>query len=247
MIDPRVKLGEGVVIGPFAQIIGEVTIGDRTMIGPKVVIEGPAVIGSDNRIYTAAILGRSLEPDNETDAHNRLVIGDENVIREYVTLTAGGGESGPTSIGNGSLIMMQVQVGRGVHIGDHVQITNATEIGPGTKIADRAYIGGLSVIDAGIRIGSMVMVGAKSRIQHDVPPFMLAAGNPAHTMGLNIVGLRRNGVGGPERIMLQRAYKMLYRQELTPDEAREKIKESLAPIPEIQHLLSFIEQSNGHL
>ena len=244
IVHPKARIGSNVKIGPFAVIGEHVEIGDGCIIGPHVVIEGRTTIGRNNRIYAGACLGIEPQHLNYRGEDTTLIIGDNNIIREYATLcrgtVAGGGE---TRIGNDNMIMTNVHIGHDVHIGNGVILTHATGLAGHVVIEDRATIGGLVGIHQFTRVGTMAMVGAHSYVNKDVPPYLLVTGNPAHVYGVNITGLRRNNISPEVRREIQRAYKILYRAGYNVSQALEQMERELTGIQEIEHLLRFVRQA----
>jgi UDP-N-acetylglucosamine acyltransferase len=238
VLGKKVSLGPGVVIGP------EVVIGDECFIGPFAVIEGRTKTGSKNRICTGVCLG--VPPQHLTDQgeNTELIIGDGNTIREYVTVSRGSvGGGGLTRIGHDNLIMTNVHIAHDVTIGNGVVITHGSGVGGRATIEDKAIIGGLSGIHQYARVGCMAMVGAGSIVRRDIPPYFLAAGNPARPFGVNRVGLTRNGLDEKKRALISKAYKVIYRSNFNLSQALEVLKEDFSDIDEVQHIVRFIEES----
>ncbi len=244
IVHPNAHIGSGVEIGPYSLIGENVVIGDGTKIGAHVIIEGWTTIGRFNKIYHGAVVGNDPQDLKFKGEKSYLIIGDRNIIREYATIsrgTAGGG--GETRIGNDNLIMSYVHVAHDVQIGNGVVISHASGIAGHVVIEDRVVIGGLAGIHQFTKIGRMAMIGAHSMVTKDVPPYMLVNGNPARAHGVNIVGLRRNGLTPQARLEIQRAYKILYRSNLNVSQAIEVMEERLAGSEEIDHLLRFLRNA----
>lgn len=239
------KLGPNVSVGPFS-IIGEhVKIGADTVIGPHVVIEGWTSIGARNQIGTGTIIGNIPQDLKFRGEESYVVMGNDNIIREYVTInrgTEGGGLI--TSIGNNNVIMTSVHVAHDVKIHNHVIISNGVGISGHVIIDDWVTIGGLSGIHQFTQIGFMAMVGGISAITKDIPPFSLVNGNPAKLYGLNIERLRRNNYPINTRMLLQRAYKILLRSGMNLEDAIKKVEQELPSNPEVDLILQFIRRSN---
>lgn len=244
IVYPGVKLGKNVEIGPYSVIGPNVEIGDNTVIGPHVVIEGWTTIGCHNKIFVGASIG--LEPQ-DLKYHGEksfIFIGDNNTIREYVTInrgTEGGG--GETRIGNDNLIMAYCHVAHDCQLGNHIIMSNAANLAGHITVEDHARIAGLSGIHQFVRVGKMAMVGAHTKVVKDVPPYIIVDGHPARVAGINVVGLRRNGLSPEIRQEIKRAYKILYRTELNVSQAIEKMDQELATSPEIEHFLRFLRNA----
>jgi len=245
IVAPGAKIGKNVEIGPYA-IIGEnVEIGEGTVVGPHVVIKGWTTIGKNNEIFHGASVGfepQDLKFDGEK---SYLFIGDDNTIRENVTIhrgTADGG--GETRIGNDNLIMAYCHVAHDCQLGSHIVMSNATNLAGHVVIEDHTVIAGMVGVHQFVRIGKMSMVGAHSKVVKDVPPYILVDGHPAGVNGINVVGLRRNGVTPDKRREIKRAYKTLYRSKLNIDEAIEKMDQELDASEEIEHFLRFLRNAS---
>ena len=245
IVHRKAELGKGVEVGPYA-IIGEnVRIGDGTVIGPYVVIEGWTTIGRNNRIHAGAYLGGPPQDLRFKGERSFLVIGDNNIIREYVTIHRASGEDRETQVGSNCMLMAFVHIGHNCVIGDGVVMANWVGVSGHAVIEDEVVIGGMVGIHQFVRIGKMAMVGGMSKVVQDVPPFMLADGRPAKVYGLNIVGLTRHGVPPEVREALKKCYKLVYRSSLTLKEAIERIEAEVEPFEEVKYLLEFLKAMRG--
>lgn len=244
IVAPGAQLGAGVEVGPFS-IIGEnVQIGDGTIIGAHVTIEGWTVIGQNCRIYSGAVIGNEPQDKKYKGEKTYLFIGDDNVIREYATISRGTlGGGGETRLGNNNMIMSYVHVAHDVQMGSNIVVAHGTGISGHVVIEDCAVISGLCGIHQFTKIGRMSMIGAQSMIAKDVPPYVLVKGNPAKLYGVNIVGLRRNGLSPETRKVIQRAYKILYRSGLPLKQAIEEMERELPACEEIDHFLRFLRSA----
>lgn len=242
IVAPGARIGPDVEIGPFS-IIGEnIVIGEGTKIGPRVVIEGWTTIGRGNRIYTGAILGSEPQDLKYRGEKTYLNVGDQNIIREYATIsrgTAGGGAE--TRVGDRNLIMGCVHIGHDCRIGSDNIISYGTGVSGHVIIEDRVVIGGLAGIHQFVKVGRMAMIGAHTMVTKDVPPYILVDGDPARPYGVNILGLRRNGLTPETRMEIQRAYKILYRSNLNVSQAIEKMQQRLTGSEEINHFIGFLQ------
>jgi UDP-N-acetylglucosamine acyltransferase len=244
IVSPRAVLGKNVEIGPYAIVGDNVEIGDNTIIGPHCVIEGWTRIGANNRIYAGAVVGNEPQDLKYKGEKSYLFIGDGNIIREYATISVGTQDGGgETRLGNHNLIMSYVHVAHDCQIGNNVIISHGTGIGGHVIIEDSAVIGGLSGVHQFTKIGKMAMLGAHSMVTMDVPPFFMVDGNPAKVYGINIVGLRRNGIIPEVRAQIKHAFKILYRSNLNVTQAIEQMEQELTGVPEIDHLLRFLRGS----
>ncbi|HEY9906241.1 MAG TPA: acyl-ACP--UDP-N-acetylglucosamine O-acyltransferase [Thermosynechococcaceae cyanobacterium] len=244
VIHPGAELHPTVRVGAYAVIGERVKIGAETTIGAHVILDGRTEIGARNEIFPGAAIG--LEPqDLKYDGSESLVkIGNDNRIREHVTINRATGVGETTAIGNGNLLMAYVHVAHNCVVENQVIITNAVALAGHVRIESQARIGGLVGIHQFVHIGRLAMVGGMSRIERDVPPFMLVEGNPARVRSLNLVGLKRAGVTEGETYYesLKQAFRLLYRSGLTLNEALEKLDRQIDN-EYLQHLHRFLAQS----
>lgn len=243
IIDATAVLAPDVRIGPFAVIGPDVIIGPGTRIDPHVVIERDTVIGGDCRIHSGAVLGGDPQDLKYSGERTQLVVGDRTVIREYATLNRGTKSSGRTVVGTDCLIMAYVHIAHDCDIGNHVVLANAVNMGGHIVVEDWAVVGGVTAVHQFARIGTHAIVGGASAVRKDVPPYVKAAGNPLSLFGLNTLGLERRGFSDEVRQELRRAYRLLFQSRLNVSQAVARARAELAPLPEVTHLLDFIEQS----
>ena len=247
-IHPDAELHSTVQVGAYATIGSQVKVGPETIIGNHVVLDGWTEIGARNRIFPGAVIG--LEPqDLKYEGSLSLVkIGDDNLIREYVTINRATLAGEATTIGNGNLLMAYVHVAHNCAIADRVVISNAVALAGHVCIESRAVIGGVLGIHQFVHIGQMAMVGGMSRIDRDVPPYMLVEGHPARVRALNQVGLKRAGVmeanQGQVFQTLKKAFRLLYRSGLPLTQALEQL-ELLPDNDYLRHLHQFLQQSRA--
>jgi len=238
------ELASDVSVGPYSIIESEVEIGSGTKIGPHVVIKPYTTIGNGCRIYQFASIGEIPQDLKFKGEKSYLVIGNNNQIREYVTLnrgTEGGG--GVTRIGNNNLIMAYAHVAHDCSIGNHAILANAATLAGHITVEDYAFIGGLVAIHQFVRVGEHAYIGGKSAVTLDIPPFMLASGDRAALHGLNITGLSRRGFPEETVQALKKAYRILFRSGLRLAEAVDKVREELSGVPEILRLIDFLNTS----
>lgn len=203
-------------------------------------------IGSDCAVFQGAVVG-GLPQDLKFEGGNTpTFIGDRTVLREYVTIHRGTKEKG-TIIGSGVYLMAYCHVGHDSVIGDNVILANAVQLGGFVKINDYAFIGGSTPVHQFCRVGTHAFVGGGYRVVQDVPPYIMASGEPLRFGGINAVGLRRRGFPPEVRNLIKQAYKLIYRSDYNLSQATAIIKEQLEPTPEIQEILAFIEQASRGL
>ncbi len=243
IVKPGAELGENVSVGPFS-IVGEsVRVGDGTRIGSSVLVEGKTTIGANNTIFHGASLGSVCQDLKYKGERTFVRIGDNNTIREYVTVHSAAGEGESTVVGDSCLLMAYVHVAHNCEIGSNVIIANAVNLAGHVRVFDFASIGGVTPVHQFVRIGEYCFVGGGSRIPQDVPPYLKVAGNPARPAGLNSVGLRRRGFTAEQRSALKKAYAIFYRSGLNVTQALERIDAELPRTKEIERFVEFIRGS----
>jgi len=236
-------LGEGVKIGPYSVIAGTVKIGDGTVVGSHVVIEGNTVLGCDNEIFTGAVIGSPTQDKKYDGGISYLTIGDRNKIREYVTMNPGTKEGAETIIGNDNLFMAYSHVAHDCVVHNHVVLANQATLAGHVIIDDCAIVGGLSAVHQFVRIGKLALIGGCSKMVQDLPPFMMADGHPARAYGINMVGLERADFSKEERLLLKKAYKIVFRSKQILKTAIRVLEEELSTSPALDTLLSFLKTS----
>ncbi len=216
LVDPGAQLAADVAVGPYAVIGASVQIGAGSQVGAHCVIDGCTTIGSNNKIFQFASIGAAPQDKKYAGEPTRLEIGDDNTIREFVTINTGTvQDGGVTRLGNDNWIMAYVHIAHDCRVGDHTIIANATQLGGHVHLGDWVFLGGLSGVHQFVRVGAHAMTGFQTRLSQDLPPYVTAAGNPSAATGINQEGLRRRGFS-PERIALVKSmHKALYRQGLT--------------------------------
>lgn len=248
MIHPRAELHPTVQVGAYAVIGERVKVGPGTVIGHHAVVEGWTEMGARNQIFPGAAIGLEPQDLKYDGSPSSVQIGDDNLIREYVTINRATGTGEATIIGNRNLLMAYVHVGHNCVIEDRVVIANGTALAGHIRIESRATISGVLGIHQFVHVGRLAMVGGMSRINRDVPPYMLVEGNPARVRSLNKVGLNRAGLTSAEdgRTMqaLKKAFRILYRSGLTLQEGLEQL-DLLADHEPIQHLRQFLMLSHA--
>lgn len=243
VVDPRAIIGEGVVIGPYCVIDGEVELGDGCWLQGHVTVCGPSKIGPGNRFHSYGSIGQKSQDLKYKEEPTYLEIGSGNCFREFVSIHRGTAPGTATRIGNGGNFLAYSHIAHDCVVGDHVIFSNNGTLAGHVEVGDHAIIGGLTAIHQFCRIGRHAITGGCSKIVQDVPPFMIADGNPAVVRGINQVGLERNGFAAETIRKIREAYRLIYRSNLNAKQASEKIRETLELTPEIDQLLNFIETS----
>jgi UDP-N-acetylglucosamine acyltransferase len=245
IVHPKAELGEDVDVGPYS-IIGEhVRIGQGTRLISHVSVEGWTEIGSHCQIFPFASIGMAPQHLQYKGEPTRVVIGDHNILREYVTVNRGtvpGG--GHTSLGHHNFLMAYVHIAHDCQVGNHVVMANSATLAGHISIGDHSIIGGLVGIHQFVRIGAYVMIGGCSAVGKDVPPFVRAAGGyRAQLYGINAIGLRRQGFSNERISTLKRAYELLFRSGVRMAEAMKQAREDYKDQPDVLQVLSFLDGS----
>ena len=247
VIAPGAHIAKNVEIGPYSVIGENVEIGEGTKIGPHVVITGWTQIGKDCKIFQGASIGEEPQDLKFRGEKSYVFIGDRTTIREGATVHRATGEGEETRIGNDCLLMALTHVAHNCVVGNNVIMSNLASLAGHAIVEDRAVIGGMAGVHQFVKIGAHAMVGFSSAISQDVPPFIMADGNPAAARGFNVEGLRRRGFG-PERIAAVKAmYRQIYRAGLTLEQAVEGLPAIEAERPEaaadVQMMRDFLAAS----
>ncbi|XKH60642.1 acyl-ACP--UDP-N-acetylglucosamine O-acyltransferase [Halomonas sediminis] len=225
LVDPAARLADDVKVGPFSVIGPDVTIGAGSHIGPHVVIKGPTKLGERTRIFQFASVGEDCQDKKYAGEPTRLVMGDDNVIRECATLHRGTVQDrGETTIGSRNLFMAYVHVGHDCVIGSDCILANQVTLAGHVTVGDFAILGGLAAVHQFCHFGTHAMAGGGSIITKDTPAYVMVNGNPAKTHGLNLVGLKRRGFSREAIQALGESYKLIYRQGLTVEQGLAEIR-----------------------
>ena len=244
IVDKRARLGTNVTVGPYTVIDGDVEIGDGTTIGAHNVITGHTTIGRDNRIFHFASIGEANQDKKYKGEPTRLVVGDRNTIREYVTMNRGTvQEQGVTTVGSDNWFMAYTHVAHDCLVGSNTVFANHATLAGHVEVGDHAILGGFVGIHQFVKVGAHVMLGIAAVITQDVPPFMTVAGNPPRPFGINAEGLKRRGFSAEAIASLRRAYKTLYKSGLTLAEAKAALAAQAAAEPAVKELLAFLDAS----
>ena len=242
VINSQAQLHPTVRVEPYAVIGEQVTIGANTVVGSHAIIDGLTEIGRDNQIFPGAAIGLEPQDLKYKGANSRVIIGDRNRIREYVTINRATNDGEATALGNDNLLMAYSHVGHNCLIGDEVIIANSVAIAGHVTIESMAIISGVLGIHQFVHIGRMAMVGGMSRISRDVPPYMMVEGNPAKVRSLNLTGLKRRGLSNNEIRELKKAFSYLYLKKMPVKDAIAQL-DLLSDNKHIKHLQHFIQLS----
>lgn len=242
-IHPEAQIGKNCEIAPFVFIDKNVIIGDNNIIMPHAVIMYGARIGDNNRIFPGAVISAVPQDLKFRGEETTAIIGNNNTIRENVTVNRGTASKEKTIIGNDNLLMEGVHAAHDVTIGNHCIISNATKIAGEVVIDDYATISGCVLIHQFTHIGGYVMLQGGSRIGKDIPPYVIIGREPAVYCGLNLVGLRRHDFSSETIENIHNVYRVIYQSDLNVTEAVDKITAEFELTPEIRYIISFIKDS----
>jgi UDP-N-acetylglucosamine acyltransferase len=238
VVHPGARIGRDVEIGPYCLVGKNVSIGDGTKLLANVVVQGHTTIGRENVIYPFAVIGGTSQDKKFRGEVSYVRIGDNNQIREYVTINRGTEAGSATTIGSDCHLLAYVHIAHDCVIGSNVVMSNLTQLAGHITVGDGANIAGMVGVHQFVRIGRLAFVGGRSKILKDCPPFMLVEGNPAWVRGLNRVGLKRQGVSSHAQTELKDAYRALYMGDGTLSVAVEQLKDRVST-EEGQELVAF--------
>lgn len=240
VVDGTAEIGQAVNVGAYSIIGKNVRLGDYTTIASHVVIECNTTLGRECTVLTGSVLGGAPQDYKFHGEETFLNIGDHNIIREFVTIHRASGEGNTTVIGDSNMLMAYCHIGHNCVLGSNITMANMVGISGHTLIEDKVVFGGIVGVHQKVRIGKLVMVGGFSKVVQDVPPFAMADGRPAKVCDLNVIGLRRSGVGPKVRSEIKQAYKLLYRSNLNVTQALDAIDNEIEPSEELDYLIDFI-------
>ncbi|MDZ4202763.1 MAG: acyl-ACP--UDP-N-acetylglucosamine O-acyltransferase [Gallionella sp.] len=244
IVHPNARIAGDAEVGPYSVIGEHVEIGEGTVIGPHVVINGHTRIGKHNRIFQFCSLGEIPQDKKYANEPTRLEIGDHNTIREFCTFNLGTAQdAGVTRVGNHNWIMAYVHLAHDCQVGNHTIFANNSQLAGHVHVGDYAILGGFTVVHQFVRIGAHIITGMGTILLQDVPPYVLASGNPSAPHGINSEGLKRRGFSGDAIMAIKRAYKTLYKSGKSFDEAKAEIGGQSAAHPELQLLSEFLATS----
>lgn len=244
IIDAKAELDSGVEIGPYCIIGPQVKIAKNTKLAPHVVIDGWTKIGEGCRIFQFASLGAIPQDLKYKGEESWVILGNNNTIREFVTIHRGTAQSGgKTIMGDNNLLMAYSHVAHDCKIGNQVILANAATLAGHIEIEDYAIVGGLVGIHQFLRLGRHCIIGGGSGVNQDIPPYMMANGQRAKLYGVNNIGLKRHNFS-PEAVSnLKKAYHIIFRSGLTIKKALDQVQTEIKNSPEVDHLISFIKSS----
>jgi UDP-N-acetylglucosamine acyltransferase len=243
VIQPGAQIGADCEIGPYCVIGANVALGDGCKLHSHVVIDGHTTLGANNELFPFACIGLKTQDLKWKGGVTRTVIGDHNTFREHVTIHSATSDGGATVVGSNNHILAYCHIAHDCRLGSHIIMSNVATLAGHVVVEDHVVVGGLAAVHQFCRIGKLAMIGGCSKVVQDIPPFMIGDGNPAETRTINKVGMERQGVGEEAQEALKKAYKILFREGLNIPNALAKIQAELPPLPEVQHLVEFVQAS----
>jgi UDP-N-acetylglucosamine acyltransferase len=242
IIHPNANIGADCDLGPYCVIGEHVTLGDKCKLHSHVVIDGHTKLGIGNEIFPFASIGLKTQDLKWKGGVTRTEIGDGNVFREGVTIHSATSDGGVTVVGSHNHVLAYSHIAHDCRLGSHIIMSNAATLAGHVTVEDHAVIS-ISAVHQFCRVGKFAMIGGCSKVVQDVPPFMIADGNPCETRTINKIGLERHGVSAEAQTALRQAYKIIFREGLTTTNALAKIEAELPALPEVKHLVDFIRAS----
>ena len=247
LINNNAKIGKNVTVGPYSIIDDNVIIGDNTVVYPYVHIKSNTIIGKNNKIFQGSVLGEDPQDLKYSGEKTFLEIGDNNTIRENCTLNKGTSHANKTIIGSNCLLMAYVHVAHDCIIDDKVILANGVQLGGHVEIGYHVTVGGMTPVHQFCKVGEHAFIGGGRIALQDIPPYILATGEPLQYAGINSVGLRRRKFSIDVRNNIKKAYKFIYKSNLNVKQAIEAIKENLKLTDEINKILIFLKDSDRGL
>jgi len=243
IVDARAEVGEGTVIGPYSIIGPDVVLGKGCWLQHHVTLMGPAHIGPGNKFYAYCSIGQQSQDLKYNGEPTYLEIGKANVFREFVTVNRSTAGTGKTRIGDEGNFLAYSHIGHDCTVGDRVVFSNNGTLAGHVQVGDHAIMGGLTAVHQFCRIGRFAITGGCSKIVQDVPPFMIADGNPAKVRGINLIGLERNNFSAESVKLIKEAFRLIYRSKFNTRQALEAISKELPATEEIAQITEFIRSS----
>jgi UDP-N-acetylglucosamine acyltransferase len=243
IVDGRAEIGAGTNVGPYCVIGPEVVLGRDCWLQHHVTLSGPMRAGTRNKFYAYCSIGQQTQDLKYQGEPTYLEIGDENTFREFVTVNRSTTSEGKTRVGNCGHFLAYSHIGHDCTVGDNVVFSNNGTLAGHVQVDDDAVMGGLTAVHQFCRIGRFAITGGCSKIVQDVPPFMIADGNPAEIRGINLIGLERKGFPAENVKLIKEAFRLIYRSKYNTRQAIEAIRKELPPSEEVGQIIEFIEQS----
>ena len=243
IVDAGAEIGSGTIVGPYCIVGAGVTLGADCWLQNHVTLAGPMTAGAKNRFFAYCSIGQQTQDLKYEGEPTYLEIGNENTFREFVTVNRSTTAAGKTRIGHRGNYLAYSHIGHDCSVGDAVVFSNNGTLAGHVQVGDHAIMGGLTAVHQFCRLGRFAITGGCSKIVQDVPPFMIADGNPAKVRGINIVGLERNGVAAETIKTIKEAFRLIYRSKFNTRQAVEAIQQELPATTEITQIIEFIQSS----
>jgi UDP-N-acetylglucosamine acyltransferase len=243
IVDGRAEIGGGTIVGPYCVIGAEVALGQDCWLQHHVTLSGPTRAGTRNKFYAYCSIGQQTQDLKYQGEPTYLDIGDENTFREFVTINRSTTSEGKTRVGSRGNFLAYSHIGHDCTVGDEVVFSNNATLAGHVQVGNHAVMGGLTAVHQFCRIGRFAIMGGCSKIVQDVPPFMIADGNPAEIRGVNLVGLERQGFTPESVKWIKEAFRLIYRSKYNTRQAMEAIRKELPQNEEITQIIEFIGQS----
>lgn len=244
IVEPGARLGARVRVGPYSIIGSDVSISDDTIVGPHVVITGHTSIGRENNFYQFCSIGEAPQDKKYKGEPTRVEIGDRNTFREYCTVNRGTAlDVGVTRVGNDNWFMTNIHIAHDCQIGSNVVFANNTHLGGHVHVDDFAILGGFTGVHQFCHVGAHCITSVGSAVLQDLPPYVLAQGDPAKPHGINSKGLRRRGFSAEAILRIKRAFKTLYRSGLSLEEAKAQIAQQAEQGAELKVIVEFLRSA----
>ena len=247
IVSSQSNIGKNVIIGPYCIIDNDVEIGDNTKIDAHTIVRSNSYIGKNCHIFSNSVIGEVPQDKKFEGEKTDLIIGDNTIIREFCTLNRGTKDSGTTKIGKNCLLMAYVHVGHDCIVDDNVILANGVQLGGHVEIHKFAIVGGLTPVHQFCKIGEHSLVGGGLRVVQDIPPYIIANGQPLKFSGINSLGLRRRDFNINQRKNIKQAYKIIYNSNLNRTQALDKLIQDFSFINEIKIIVKFIKNSDRGL
>jgi UDP-N-acetylglucosamine acyltransferase len=243
IVDPKAEIGDGTVIGPYCIVAAGVSLGRECWLQHHVTICGSTTAGARNKFYSYCSIGQQTQDLKYQGEPTYLEIGDDNCFREFVTINRSTTSAGKTHVGSKGNYLAYSHVGHDCVVGDAVIFSNNGTLAGHVQVGDHAVMGGLTAVHQFCRIGRYAITGGCSKIVQDIPPFMIADGNPAKIRGINLIGLERSGFPAEKVKTIKEAFRLIYRSKYNTRQALEAIRNELPESEEINQIVNFIEKS----
>jgi len=244
IVSPKAELADDVTVGPYSIIEDHVVIGAGSVIASSVLLAEGAMLGKNVKVSHGAVIGTQPQDLKFGGEKTRAVIGDNTVVREYVTINRGTKAHGESNIGSDCFIMAYAHIAHDCVVGNNVILANAVNLAGHIEVDDYAILGGVLPVHQFVKIGAHCMIGGGYRVQQDVCPYALVAGYPLKVLGINSIGLRRRGFPAETITRLEKTFKLLFFSGLNTSQAVERIRGEIEMTPEVEQVLGFLGRSN---